>query len=192
MRNTRDNYTIGIFDTPFCHRTIKNWSEKKQSLLDLKSDKLQHIEIENIITDYRHSSNKEFSYSEKIYEILKEEIDSVYDEFNLKNYFIRNSWMEVAERNMDHKVHNHGAVGLSVVCYIEYDHKVHTPTHFLSPFGEFENGSTRVFVPQGIREGSMIVFPSMLNHFTIPNNSDVQRTILSFNLAKKPEFMYVY
>tara|TARA_B100000902_G_scaffold67021_1_gene73326 strand:+ start:4071 stop:4640 length:570 start_codon:yes stop_codon:yes gene_type:complete len=184
--STGSNYTIGIFDFPIYHRTLLNWEEKKDQLLELRSKYLRHIKVENIITDYRSTNN----YSEKVYEILRKDVNSFYNEFRLENYFIRNSWIEVAEKNMDHKIHNHGATGFSAVVYMDYNPKYHTPTHFLSPFGDFETGTSRVFVPPKIAEGSIIIFPSMLNHFTIPNDSDVPRTILSFNMSKKPEHLY--
>ena len=42
-------------------------------------------------------------------------------------------------------------------------------------------------VPPGIREGSLIFFPSYVLHYTAPNQSDVDRIILSFNVNAEYE-----
>lgn len=185
------NYSVGIFDFPLIHLKVRHWEDKKSQIIALKDEKnLKHVEQENIITDYQSSNTN--NYSKKLEEILEQELNEIYKILNLKDYYIRNSWIEVAEHNMDHKVHNHGALGMSCVCYLDFDPKVHTATHFMSPYGDFETGTTQVFVPQKIEEGSLICFPSMLNHFTLPNSSDIPRGICSFNLNKQPDKVYGY
>ncbi len=186
----RTNYTIGIFDLPMKVLPVFSWDRKKEEILALKTDNLKKVKHENIITDFRHSSKKSHNYSKKLEEIFYDELQLIYREFNLKDYFIRNSWMEVAEKTMNHAVHNHGAIGFSAVVFVDFDPKVHTPTQFISPYGDWETGTTKTFVPRGIEEGSLLVFPSMLNHYTDPNNSDIPRTILSFNINRKAESMY--
>lgn len=62
-----------------------------------------------------------------------------------------------------------------------YSHNVYE-THFIAPYHDFTTGSQQLFVPEGIKEGSLILFPSALLHFTAPSYSDEERIILSFNL----------
>ena len=175
------DYTWGLFSIPFCHKKIQNWKEKKSELLKLKEKNIPYIKEENIFTDF-HS---EYNYSQKLEKILKEELDIIYLKFEVRNYFVRKSWIEVSEKNMDHKPHNHGALGLSAVLFLDFNPKYHEPTHFISPIGNFETGDTTYFIPSNVDEGSLIVFPSMINHFTIKNDSNVPRTIISFNMSKK-------
>jgi hypothetical protein len=181
---------MGMFQIPFAHLKIRDWSFKKKEILELyKADKVVHKE-EHIITDFHYNTKTGYNYSEDVYKILKEEIDSFTARLNLENYFVRNSWMEISKDDMDHKVHNHGALGFSCVCYVEYDSKIHKPTHFISPFGDYETGSLIYFIPPNIEEGSLIFFPSSVNHFTVPSRSEKERVILSFNLNKKKDYVY--
>ena len=184
------NYIMGMFQIPLAHLKIKDLQDKKTKILDLyKAEKTVHKE-EHIITDFHYNTKKGYDYSSEVYTILKEEIDSFTSKMGLVNYFVRNSWMEISKDDMDHKVHNHGALGFSSVCFVEYNEKIHKPTHFISPFGDYETGSLIYFIPPNIGEGSLIFFPSSINHFTVPSRSDKERIILSFNLNKKKENVY--
>ncbi len=182
-----------IFSDPFYHAKIFKWEEKKNKILEIKNTtKLWCPPRESIVSDYfRGKEDVHINYSNKIYEILKEDIDLVYRKFNVKDYYIRNSWIEVAHKNMYHGPHNHGALGLSAVCFVKYNPRYHTPTEFISSKGDFNLGNSLTYVPKGVTEGSLIVFPSRLNHFTLPNGSDVERIILSFNMSKNPHKLYV-
>ena len=153
------DYNLGLFGTPFCHRKIQNWKEKKSQLLKLKVKK-----------HFKH---------------VKEELDSIYMCLGVENYFIRNSWIEVANKNMDHLVHNHGGLGLSAIVYLDYNPKYHSPTGFVSPINFFDTGMSSLYFPDNIDDGSLVVFPSAINHFSKRNDSDIPRTILSFNMVNK-------
>lgn len=170
-----------LFAIPLVHIRIPDWDKKKERILKLKSDSLRYYDLENIVTDYHDNPN---AYCDEVYDILKNEIKSVYKALGASDYKVDKAWIEVARKDMDHKIHNHGGEGLSCVCYVEYDSRYHTPTHFVSPFGDWNHGLTIVAAPSGIEEGSLIIFPAMLNHFTNPNKCNVERTILSFNLRR--------
>jgi hypothetical protein len=106
-----------------------------------------------------------------------------------ENYYIRNSWIEVASKGMDHQVHNHGGLGLSAIVYLDYNPKYHSPTGFISLTNHFDTGTSSLYFPNDIDDGSLVVFPSVVNHFSKRNDSDVPRTILSFNMGKRPNYM---
>ena len=184
----QSDYNLGLFATPFCHRKIKNWKQKKSQLLKLKvKNHLKYIKEENITTDFPYSN--ENNYSQKIEKILKEELDSIYMSLGVENYYIRNSWIEVASKDMDHQVHNHGGLGLSAIVYLDYNPKYHSPTGFISLTNHFDTGTSSLYFPNDIDDGSLVVFPSVVNHFSKRNDSDVPRTILSFNMGKRPNYM---
>jgi hypothetical protein len=82
---------------------------------------------------------------------------------------------------MNHGPHNHGMGGLAAVCFLNYDENEHTPTQFISPYqntlnGYFLNHSEK------ISEGSMLIFPSNITHYTEPNQSKKSRIIFSMNV----------
>lgn len=169
-----------MFSVPCVILQCQDWSFKKHKLIELCS--LQSIESgeEKVIMSDYHSQN---SYSDKIANIFKDEINEFLNRLQITdNLKIDKSWFEVAKMGMHHPVHNHGAIGYSVVCYIEYNQHLHTPTTFLAPFNNFLNGEHLQFTPN-VDEGVIIFFPSVLHHYTMPNTSDVDRKIVSFNLV---------
>lgn len=178
MANNR-NYFSGIFSVPFLHTSVDNWNVKKSEILNLKSSGLVLEKNEYMITDF-WSKNR---YTNLVEKILKKEILDINQFFGLSDHYVRESWIEISDKNMCHPVHTHGPFGISAVCFVEYDENEHTPTVFLSQYLDYLSGQYPQYIPPNITEGSLIAFPSNINHFTFPNKSDIPRTILSFNLA---------
>lgn len=174
---------LDMFKVPLVHFNIENWDTKKEQLLSLKKyeGKPSH-DKENLITDYYKNEELYYNYSNKVQTILSNEIKNFLIHFQLPPYKIRDSWFETTYNDMSHRVHNHGSIGFSAVCYIDFDPTVHKPTHFICPYHDFITGSEQIFVPKNIKEGSLILFPSSLLHFTVPSYKESPRTILSFNL----------
>jgi hypothetical protein len=65
---------------------------------------------------------------------------------------------------------------------MEFDNTEHKPVVFVSPWKDVFNGNIVLAESSEIKEGTILVFPSFLEHFTDPNQSDKVRTSLSFNL----------
>lgn len=84
-----------------------------------------------------------------------------------------------------HQVHNHRTIGLTGIIYLEYDQLEHNPTYFIAPFNDPIKDTSLFYIPQNIKEGSIIVFPSFINHFSNPNKSDKERKILAFDIIPK-------
>ena len=176
--------TNPLFYVPFCHLQINDWEYKKTLILNLlDKTTLKNIgsygKPDTIRSDFY---NKSKSYTREIQRILESELNEFNQTLGFQNCRINDSWFESGVQSEYHTIHNHGPVGYSVVCYIEYDKKVHTPTIFQSPYLNFMNGTLINNSPKDVVEGDMIFFPSALAHYTQPSNSDVPRTILSFNL----------
>lgn len=172
-----------MFKIPLIHFQINDWDKKKEKLLSLKKyEGKPSIKTENLITDYYENGKLNYNYSNKIFEILQEEIKKFLIDFRLPPYKIKDSWIETTYNDMSHQVHNHGGVGFSAVCYMDFDPSIHKPTHFICPYNDFITGSQQIFYPKNIKEGSLIFFPSALLHFTVPSFNSSKRTILSFNL----------
>lgn len=191
-----DNYLIPIFSVPLLHLRIDNWENKKEKLYELYNQVFTNPEIFktfsdcpfDVETDYHHNFNTECdtqksNLSDDVSEIFVDELDFISEVFEM-DVNVKNSWFERASTAKFHTVHNHGNNGFSCVVFMKYCHEKHTPTVFLDPITA-SNGplSPQMQEPPGIKEGSMIVFPSYLYHFTNPNTSDSERIILSFNLS---------
>ena len=173
------SYIDNMFFVPYIFLDIVDWNQKKKKLLDiLNGSTLQKSELEEVKSDYVKSE----SYDDKIQDVLQEEIKITIQNLGLHGFGISNSWFEVSEKGMYHQVHNHGPIGFSAVCFVEYDEEEHIPTQFISPFANFINGSILDFSPSGVKEGTLLFFPSSIHHYTVPNKSEKTRTTLSFNL----------
>ena len=173
------DYVSNMFSIPLIHLDIRNWEVKKQELLNLCSnEELEIPEKENTYTSFFRSGVK---YNLDIALLFKEELDTFLKNSTLK-LEVTDAWFEHSKKGMFHEPHTHGPKGYSCVCFIDYDPAVHSPTKFIAPFNNFITGEPLTFVPENIKEGSLIIFPASVLHFTYPNTSDKVRKILSFNL----------
>ncbi len=148
---------------------VENWNIKKEKLLDLFNN-FQHKTVANVITspiDIRTN-------------ILLEEIKKFEQEIKI-NFNLLNFWFQKYENGMDHAPHNHGQIGFSSVCFVEYNKNFHKPTTFIFPFISCFNGDVERYEPD-VNEGDIIFFPSNLLHYAPINTSDKERIISSFNL----------
>ena len=174
------NYAVDMFSIPLIHISISDWKSTKKEIKKLYSQSDLTIDsLEKVKSDF-YSEKK---YNKKIQNIFYKEIKALEQMIGEKKFFVSNAWIETSEKNMFHQVHNHGPIGFSAVCFVDYDENLHSPTQFVSPFNNYLNGSIVSHSPDHISEGSILFFPSMIHHYTIPNDSDTDRTILSFNLS---------
>jgi hypothetical protein len=139
-----------------------------------------------VYTDFNNQSYYQNNYFTDISEILDDEIMRFSIESNFEDLSI-SCWFQRYTQGCFHTPHNHGAIGYSSVCYIEYDEDEHTPTVFISPFANPKDGTLMHYFPQNIKEGTIIFFPSSITHYVLPNESKKIRIILSMNL--KPPLM---
>ena len=188
-------YLIPMFSTPLLHLKVDNWEEKKEALLEIFNRRKQNPKVfktatkhenHDVETDYHHNYDRNLDYSDDITDILRDELEILSDTFNC-SVEVCTTWFEKASKGKMHQVHNHGIQGFSAVCFIEFDPDHHTPTIFLNPnLADVEIANA---LPPRIREGSIIFFPSYVLHYTAPNESDVDRIILSFNTTVEYEHL---
>ena len=167
---------------PFLHLSITNWELKREKLLDVFE---QHCEdrIENIgeqWTDY----HKDSRYHYLIENILFEDIDLAIKELGFKGKTPRvdTAWYQIYNAGQHHAVHNHGFGGISFVVFVDYDSKKHLPTTFVAPFTSMSDGNVLEYEPEGVKEGSMILFPSALMHYAPTNQNEEDRIVLAGNI----------
>jgi len=178
-----DHYRTNMFEVPFVHFKVSNWESKKEKLISLMNTLEYEKRTNELITDFHLQKNSiNFQYNVEIANIFLDELSLFKEYFEFNNVELTSSWFEISNEKSHHTAHNHGATGYSSVCFIEYDSNFHTPTKFIGPFNSFIDGQVLTFTPDNIKEGSLIFFPSLIHHFTIPHNSKKPRKILSFNL----------
>jgi hypothetical protein len=164
---------------PFYHYKVNNWKEKKEKLLDFVSN-LSFKYFDNIADLYTTYGDQT---SSKALKILEDDIVKFTSEIKYSGEMVAEIWFQKYYENQFHSPHNHGAIGYSSVLYINFDKRIHDGTRFLAPFND-PDGKHIEFAPD-VDEGSLIFFPSYLNHYTLPNKSDTIRVIMSMNLKRK-------
>lgn len=149
---------------------VKDWDEKRKKLLQKFSNSKCKL-VGNVISSQIEQNANIFSHEIKMFE----------DDIKLK-LSATEIWFQKYENKMDHGIHNHGSVGFSSVCFIEFIKNIHTPTVFVSPFSNHITDEFEMYAPD-VEEGDIIFFPSNLLHYVPTNLSNISRTIASFNLC---------
>lgn len=197
-----EDYLMPMFSIPILHLAVRDWENKKEQLFRIynyiQSNRKEQISFD-VETDYHYNlKTPDTCYSSEISSILSEELSIATNELLIgdldeedencqKPFFVmENSWFEKASKYSSHQAHNHGPIGYSCVCYLQFNTEEHTPTYFLNPFIG-SNPSELSFIPQGVGEGSILFWPSPILHYTESNKSDIDRIILSFNLSIQDE-----
>lgn len=197
-----EDYILPIFSVPLFHYKVENWEEKKEALLEIYEERSKNkdkfrvsgslVNNLDVETDYHYNYDngnemeEEEKYADFITDIFEAELMDFCNATGL-GAEVGNCWFEKATKYKFHSCHNHGPVGYSAVCFIKFKQKEHTPTVFMNPITADDRNNN--FVPPGVREGSLLIFPSYLSHYTAPNLSDTERIILSFNMATEIPFV---
>tara|TARA_Y100001973_G_C5185082_1_gene327299 strand:+ start:884 stop:1459 length:576 start_codon:yes stop_codon:yes gene_type:complete len=177
-----------VFTVPMFYYKITNWHHNKKQILDaLPVETLEHRDPENLglYSDYfvnaKAGHNKLPSYTDIVIDIIK---PYLMDMSEGKRLELTDIWYQKYYKGINHSTHCHGATGWSAVIYVEYNPKVHHPTRFFSPFRDIWSGDCCTFEEQ-VEEGDMIIFPSSILHEAPANQSEIRRTIISYNLRGK-------
>lgn len=169
-----------MFSIPLVRYSLSDWDSKKRFLMSTLESRQLTMGSERVWSDYADKSSENLLLS-TITGTLRDELDQFAQDFRCEPSIVR-AWFEKAYQNNHHPVHNHGHGGWSAVLYLDYAPDEHTPTIFVSPFDHFITGEQLTYVPD-VKEGDLILFPSFLHHYTQPNESEIPRAVLSFNLT---------
>ncbi len=174
-----------MFYVPIVKIDVLDWEEKKKKLKKIYEKHQEQMEYPSkdfVQTNYYKDNT---SLIPEVSKILELEISLFFQQLSISSGVIDAVWFEQARKGDWHQPHNHGPLGYSCVCFMEFCEKDHTATHFLSPFSNFLTGELFTYVPK-VKEGTIIFFPSYTLHFTKPNLTEKERLILSFNLSCQP------
>lgn len=188
-----------MFAVPFEHYPrVRDHEKYKSKLLQIFDDddnsshrltKSGEV-IYDLKTDFFHNDKEQLLPS--YYGLVTQALGSYLREIESNIGFeleIESMWYQSSSRGQYHQVHNHGAVGMSFVWYVEFNPKVHKATTFFCPFSDPLTGDLIQNTPE-VEEGDLVVFPSFLLHEQEMNDSDERRTIVSFNINGVPKKKY--
>lgn len=178
-----DSKILNMFPTPYLEIQISDWQNKKKLLNKILST--HDLEFnDTVFTSFFKSIKGEYSSQNELLEtLLKDEFDEIKKKFGLKTCSIENFWVQEQKKDMYHSIHDHSSKScpLSAVCYIEFNNDHHNATWFISPFLDSFSFSHATFSPN-VEEGTIIVFPSNILHYSDLNTSTIPRKIFSMNL----------
>ncbi len=171
-----------MFEIPHHHIHIKEWADRKGSVLStlrVKSPERVSKNTDDCITT---SYWDDFDYNEHIdfLNMLHPYLGPLHKELEVQR--ITRLWYQTSYKNGYHTPHDHGYEGWSAVFYANFNPEVHTATTFYRPFFSPNNKVHQIFRPKVV-EGDLFIFPAFVMHESPINKSDVPRTIISFNLS---------
>ena len=194
--------SLNLFGFPITKFVIDDWSEKKSRLLkliDFSADDVKEFDYfqqdYECDTDYYKYATSA-PYIDEFVDILQTDLDKiVYDYTEILSDRYRGDcpfrsvdkwqlWSQRYVKGQFHGAHNHGLMNVSCVLYVEFDSEEHFPTTFYSPNPNPFYGTIDKIAPP-INEGEILTFPSGLLHESPVSKSNRQRTIMSFNIAKR-------
>jgi uncharacterized protein (TIGR02466 family) len=181
-----NNYIIQEIDNVFSSMTAKRvLSEHWNSNLETEENHPRGYSTFNDIS-------KDLLLNPKFNDFFHS-IEQVCDEFFNQLGFdglwqYENAWASIYPKGAYVARHNHGTAHWSGVYYVEVpdetakicfdDPKEYSLSH--EPHGfKFRGRMQHTFVPT---PGTLLLWPGYLNHSSLPNNSDLNRTIISFNI----------
>lgn len=179
-----------MFSIPFYRFTVSGWPAKKERML---------AALPEITDKYRSPAGDTFTdffltsegtslpaYKDVVEEALSDCLDEFGEDYPAE-VEISSMWFERSLRSDYHGAHNHGSLGFSAVLFLEFDSIEHKPTRFIAPFNGFYSGGLIEYRPEGVNEGTLLMWPAILLHDIEPNRSDNQRTIIAFNIRGAPQ-----
>ena len=178
-----DNYSgpyLKKFAIPFWKGMISDWESKKVKIWEIFNKFEKNMVEGDQLTDY--DSNRQYHFL--LEAILMDDLIKVKKEFGYadKQFRINSAWFQQYNKKHAHYIHNHGFGGFSSVLYLKYNPEKHSPTFFVAPFMSNIDGNLIEYEPDGVEEGTLIVFPTSLPHYVPVNTSDEPRIILSMNM----------
>jgi hypothetical protein len=169
-----------LFETKFYSYYINDWETKKEKIVD-------RINLAALIRkpDQSFASDRgSNSYQSEFVEIFKNELSLFSNEIKVNSLDIGDVWTVSYAKQEFHVPHNHSGVGYSGIIYLDYDETLHSPTYFINPVNNPITDQTEIKKIEA-SEGLMIIVPSNILHYTLPNNSHKIKTIIGFDLKFK-------
>jgi len=151
--------------------------------MSLFDDKPEYHSAGNSFSDYFREDN---DYRKEFCRIMAPELVEFTGAIKgampeVKDLTMNTVWTQRYQRKESMMTHSHGPRGFSAVLYTEFVKGEHQATVLQGYSNHPITQEVQIFVPE-VQEGDMIIFPSSMPHFADASQSDLTRTIMSFNL----------
>jgi len=167
-----------MFNIPYWTLPCIKFKDKKKKLQSLCR---RHPESKNGIQTF--STNRQsprIRFKEDLIIILEEELRMLSETLK-RDIRINDAWSVSYKTGEYHSVHNHGSVGLSGIIYLDQP-KDAPVTNYVQPWNDYTSDRT-VYMPIPIHEGTIVVVPQFVQHFSPPNKSKKIKRIISWDMS---------
>lgn len=166
-----------LFSIPIWKTSVSNFKQKKKDLKKiLKSFPETRSELQTFETNRQINRT---NLSEHFSKIFEDELNSLVDQLKA-NVQIEDVWSISYKKEDYHITHNHGSIGLTGILYLDMP-KDAPVTQYIQPWNNWINDTT-VHCPFPVSEGTMVVVPKFLKHFTTPNKSKKIKQVVSWDM----------
>ena len=167
-----------LFTIPMWALPVLNFSKKKKQLEKLCK---AFPEIRQGMQPFATNRQRERpGFSQAFSEICKEELTMLSTKLQ-KNLQIDDIWSVSYKKGEYHTPHNHGAVGLTGILYLNLP-KDGAVTQYIQPWNDWLTDRT-IYYPLPVKEGTIVVVPKFVRHFTEPSKSKKLKRIISWDMS---------
>lgn len=170
----------GAIACPYHISKFKDHKKLKSDLLNLikdteKGKPLTHIKNTVSKCDYDWSQDPDRKYLKLLLPNLEKHLNSAIKEIGFSKYNILNIWYQQYILNDIHDWHVHSTCNFTCVYYLEYPENS-PKTEWIDPISlnKIENFK--------VKEGDILIFPSLVLHRGARNFGNKRKTIISWNL----------
>ena len=166
-----------LFRIPYWTIPTLNFSTKKKQLTNLlKSFPDRKHGIQTFETNRQ---NQRQGLQNEFVNIVGEELNMLSQRLK-KDIQIEDIWSVSYKRGEYHTPHDHGSVGLSGILYLNMDKKAPV-TQYIQPWNDWYSDRT-IYYPLPVVEGTIVVVPKFVRHFTEPSKSVKVKRIISWDM----------
>ena len=167
-----------LFNIPYWSIPTLNFSTKKKKLQSLcRRHPEKQVGMQTFSTNRQ---TPRIQFKEDLMVILEEELNMLSEKLE-KSIRIDDAWSVSYKKGEYHSPHNHGSLGLTGILFLEQP-KDAPITNYIQPWNDYISDRT-IYLPIPIQEGSIIVVPQFIQHFSEPNKSKKIKRIISWDMS---------
>jgi len=167
-----------LFNIPFWEMQTINFKKKKKDIVKLlKKYPEEKLELQDFYTNRQTDTE---GLVEGFADIIKEELTILAEQVFQRNIGIIDCWSISYDKNDYHLTHNHSSTGITGILYLDLPEESPVTT-YIQPWNDFISDTT-FFNEIPVSEGTMIITPSFVMHYSSPNKSKDKKRVISWDM----------
>lgn len=127
-------------------------------------------------TDWDQSPNVSKPYVDILHKDVSIELNEVFQTFGFDRYNVHNIWFQQYIKNDSHPWHTHTDCHYTCIYYVELPNGAPC-TQFIDPIDH------KTIFEIDVKEGDILIIPSMIKHRSPLVENNIRKTIISFNTS---------